>query len=184
LQRQAGDIQSYLAELRTELTLGPARAEDVPRVQQLFSKTNQFNVTTKRYSVADVERFISHERFTLVTARVKDAFGDMGMIGLYLVELEQRSARIDSFILSCRALGREVETAVMNDLKRRFLDSGKADRILAMFIPTKKNAPAASFFEPQGFEATSSREDATDYVLSKGRAKLIDSNHIKVLAHD
>jgi HAD superfamily phosphatase (TIGR01681 family) len=48
LQRQAGDIQSYLAELRTELTLGPARAEDVPRVQQLFSKTNQFNVTTKR----------------------------------------------------------------------------------------------------------------------------------------
>ena len=182
-QQQVGDIQTYLAELRTELVVGPARAENVQRVHQLFSKTNQFNVTTKRYGIADVQKFINDDRWYLAIASVKDAFGDMGIIGLYLLELEQRTARIDSFVMSCRALGRAAESMFMNHLKQHFLLSDRADRVLATFVPTPKNAPAEGFFESQGFELAraDSPAGAKEYALSRQRAALVACNHIKLV---
>ena len=182
-KQQAADMAAYLAELGTELTVADARPENVQRVHQLFAKTNQFNVTTKRYGIADVQSFLEDDRWTLVIGSVQDTFGEMGIIGLYLVELERRAARIDSFILSCRALGRDVESAFMNHLKQRFLLSGRADALQATFVPTRKNAPAEGFFEAQGFDLV--RADLPDgrksYALARERAELRACEHINLI---
>jgi FkbH-like protein len=183
LKRQFADLPAYLYELGTELRVMQAQRSHLRRAHQLFAKTNQFNVTTKRYTVAELERLLDDPRWRLVVASLKDGFGDMGVVGLYLIELEGRDARIDSFVMSCRALGRDAEGALMNDLKLRFLGPDCADVVRATFIPTAKNAPAADFFANQGLRVTHA-DNATGikaYELRREEVELMPCDHIRVV---
>lgn len=159
LRSNIGDLDSFLEHLGSVVRLGKARDHHAPRVQQLFTKTNQFNVTTKRYSQADVEKFLQEERFDLGVMRVSDKFGDLGIVGIYLIERDGEVARIDSLIMSCRAMGRGVESALMNHIKSETLGSGRVSVLEAEFLPTQKNKPVSSFFELQGFNVVEERED-------------------------
>ncbi|HYH46514.1 MAG TPA: HAD-IIIC family phosphatase [Thermoanaerobaculia bacterium] len=163
LERQTGDLSDYLASLETELTLRRATAADLPRAHQLFTKTNQFNVTTRRYGLPELEAFAAGPDSELWLAAARDRFGDLGVIGACLLRRDSSPAgggilEIDSFLLSCRALGRGIESAVMNHLKRRLAESGAAE-LRARFHPTPKNAPAAGFFEKQGFRLVAEDPD-------------------------
>ncbi|MEX0729869.1 MAG: HAD-IIIC family phosphatase [Aquisalimonadaceae bacterium] len=149
---QAGDLTAFLEDLDTRVVLEQAAAQHVPRVHQLFMKTNQFNVTTQRYSVADVESFLDNPDCQLRVASVSDRFGDLGLVVQYLVRLDGEVGVIDSFLMSCRAMGRGIETALMNEIKRELLDSGRVQRLEARYVPTRKNAPVRTFFDDQGFE--------------------------------
>jgi len=107
--RQAvGDLDAYLASLQTEIRIRPATDATRARVHQLFAKTNQFNVTTRRYSPADIERFMADERFMLRTIDATDRFGPLGIIGVYLIDLSGELPCVDSFLMSCRAIGRGI----------------------------------------------------------------------------
>lgn len=182
-ERAAGDLAFYLAGLETELIVRPARPSDVARVHQLFTKTNQFNITTRRYTLPEVERFVEDDRYDLCTARLRDRFGDMGIIALYLVYRNGEAADVDSFIMSCRALGRGAETAVMNRLKA--CHAGGVNRITASFVPTAKNAPAAEFLPQQGFSLIGEEADGTQrYELNPRFAAVIDCSHIAVVTED
>src|SRR6185436_382578 len=110
LRDAAGDLASYLESLGTELEIWRARPDDLPRVHQLFTKTNQFNVTTRRYRPADVERFAASPDHELWVARACDRFGDLGTIAVMLLAREEGALVIDSFLMSCRAMGRGIET--------------------------------------------------------------------------
>ncbi|MGH6916124.1 MAG: HAD-IIIC family phosphatase, partial [Geminicoccaceae bacterium] len=116
-----GDLDAYLASLRTEVRIRAPSEANRARVHQLFSKTNQFNVTTKRYSPADIDRFMADDQFVLRTIEATDRFGPLGIIGVYLVDLSNGLPYLDSFLMSCRAIGRGIETAVMNTIKQEFL---------------------------------------------------------------
>jgi len=151
IREEIGDMGAFLSSLGTKMTIEKARKENIQRVHQLFSKTNQFNVTTKRYSVPEIEHFIENERFDLFSISVTDNFGDLGMVGLVLVEMKDHFSQIDSFIMSCRAMGRSIETAIMNIVKDKYLSSGCAERLVAEYIPTAKNVPVKQFFDDQGF---------------------------------
>jgi FkbH-like protein len=151
-QRSAApDLSAYLASLGTQIEIGSASAKQLPRLHQLFSKTNQFNLTTKRYDAAELEKFIASDDWLFEWVKVKDNFGDLGLVGLYLVKLGATEAEIDSLILSCRAMGRGIETTVCRRIMETVFDSG-TPALLARYAPTQKNKPVRELYESQGFK--------------------------------
>lgn len=176
-----GDLDRYLAGLETEVSIRAPSDGNRARVHQLFAKTNQFNLTTKRYSPADIDRFMQDGDFVLRIIDAKDRFGELGTIGVYLIDLSNGVARVDSFLMSCRAIGRGIETAAMNGIKEQFLLKQDYTELLATFVPTKKNLPARDFYESQGFALigeTASGERS--FTLRAGEAALIACPHVVV----
>ena len=184
LQAATGDLGSYLASLRTELEVHLARREDLPRVHQLFTKTNQFNLTTERYSLAEVERFATSPACELWVARARDRFGDFGTIAVVLLKKVGRMATIDSFLMSCRAMGRGIETAIMNHVKQRLVQDRSGLELRGRYLPTAKNKPVETFYDEQGFrllESSSSGEKL--YGLRRDEVRLQPCDWIRV-THD
>jgi FkbH-like protein len=149
--RDTVDLSTYLESLGTNVEIGAASEKELARLHQLFSKTNQFNLTTKRYPLSQLQEFAESEEWLFEWIRVRDNFGDLGLVGTYLVNLGAQAPEIDSFILSCRALGREIETAACNRIKQKVFER-RAESLFARFSPTLKNRPAQSFYESQGFD--------------------------------
>lgn len=182
-QYDIGNIDDYLKSLGTKVLIEPASIKNLPRIHQLFSKTNQFNVTTLRYTLAEIEGFLNNSNWHLNIVQVKDNFGDLGIVGLYLVENKANIARIDSFILSCRALGRGIESCIMNNIKQQFLLDGQHSSITGAFDQTAKNKPAADFFTRQGFTKTTKESNQQFYKLTNDVAQLLDCPGISLQLH-
>jgi FkbH-like protein len=117
---------------------------------QLLAKTNQFNLTTRRRSAAEVEEFANTPGGQAVVVRVRDRFGEAGVVGLALARMQGDYCRIDSLLLSCRVIGRGIETALLAHIGEQARRSG-ANRLIGEFIATKKNAPCADFYSDHGF---------------------------------
>lgn len=184
LHTSSGTLLHYLTRLCTEIEVRPAGKGDVTRVHELFNKTNQFNLTTRRYTVADVQRFLVQPQFSLGVVTASDAFGPMGTIGVYLVESVDGVARLDSLLLSCRALGRGIETATMNCVKGEVVRRLGCKRITAEFMPTAKNAPANGYLAVQGFDLVTRREDGSELYQASGPGLQAQScEYVKVIHH-
>jgi len=182
-QTQFDDLESYLESLQTEVTIWPAGEAEKQRVHQLFSKTNQFNLTTKRYSLAEIDAFIEQDRYALYVVKAVDRFGDLGIIGLCLIDQQDVSnVLIDSFILSCRAIGRGVESALMNFIKRRCFEQQGRRSLSGFFVPTKKNRPTEKFYNDQGFSISSDEHagDGQHYILQAADSTMKDCHWINV----
>jgi FkbH-like protein len=152
-RRAAKDLEGYLADLGTRLHVRRARPEDVARLHQLFTKTNQFNVTTRRYLTGEIEELLSSRDHVVCVASAADRYGDLGQIGLFVLESRGDDFVVDSFLLSCRALGRGIETALMNVLKSLVRNSGRKGVLRARFHRTPKNSPARGFYAAQRLRA-------------------------------
>jgi len=174
-----GSLEDYLMSLKTTIAIRPATARDATRVHQLFTKTNQFNLTTKRYSAGDVERFLNDSRFDCRVVDVRDRFGDLGTVGLVLIDRATEEPLVDSFVMSCRAMGREVESAIMNRIKTDYLEDGPFAALIGVYTPTRKNAPVAEFYRRQGFEVIETRATGeTVYRLAREHRRPIACPHI------
>jgi len=162
------DLQSYLESLQTSITISVACEQDQLRVHQLFTKTNQFNLTTKRYTLADIEVMTNQPDDDLYVVKASDRFGDLGTIGLFLLKRSNcEEVSIDSFVLSCRAMGRGIETAIMNFIKKEYFECRGNQSMKALFVPTQKNTPARSFYVDQGFTLLEEKLNGeSQYVLS------------------
>jgi FkbH-like protein len=167
LAATAGDLPSYLLSLGTVLSLRTAAAADLQRAHQLFAKTNQFNLTTRRYSLPDLERFAADPACYLGLAAARDRFGDLGTIAAFLLRREGEALAIDSLLLSCRALGRGIESAVVNAIKQRFLADPTLALLRARFVPTARNRPADGFYERQGFRLVQRSESESLYAVTR-----------------
>jgi FkbH-like protein len=177
-----GDLGAYLASLQTEIRIRAPSDANRARVHQLFSKTNQFNVTTKRYSPADIDRFMSDDHFVLRTIEATDRFGPLGIIGVYLIDLSNGSPYVDSFLMSCRAIGRGIETAVMNTIKEEFLRNRRYEALSADFLPTKRNVPARTFYPSQGFALVAESEAGGQaFELRADAMRPIDCPHVAIV---
>jgi FkbH-like protein len=161
-----------------ELTIAPVDTGHLPRVHQMFSKTNQFNVTTKRYGLGELEAMLASPRHHLGMAALRDRFGDLGIIAAFVLIEGGATLHIDSLLMSCRALGRGVETALMNFIKQAFIDREDLTRLTAEFIPTPKNKPAANYFADQDFEPAV-EEAGRLFMLEKPTANVKPCNWIK-----
>jgi FkbH-like protein len=150
LAGSVGSRDEFLASLGIVCTFQSALLAPLSRSVQLLAKTNQFNLTTRRRSAAEIEEFATAEGGQAVVVRVRDRFGDAGVVGLALARNRGNACYIDSFLLSCRVIGRGIETALLAYLGRNAIQTG-ATRLVGEFIPSKKNAPCATFYSDHGF---------------------------------
>jgi FkbH-like protein len=156
LEGPAGSVDDFLRALEMRVVLGAIDTATLPRVRQLLGKTNQFNVTTRRHTEADLQRMLATGAIGL-WMRVLDRFGDQGLVGVALaVEEAPGDWLLDSFLMSCRVLGRKAEYALLSEVTAQAVARG-ARQLLGEFIPSPKNAPAADFFPSAGFVAEPQR---------------------------
>jgi FkbH-like protein len=155
LKAQAGSFEDYLRSLRMTLTIRRLEPADVARAAQLTQRTNQFNLTGRRYSAADLANQPGG-----ITLRVADAFGDSGLVGFALVRMNGPAWHIDTLMLSCRVLGRRVETAFVERIAKLAAESG-ASRLTAEYVPTARNQVASSFYPSMGFSCAETRDDGS-----------------------
>jgi FkbH-like protein len=181
LRGSSNDLTTYLYSLKTEICIKRAEEKEVSRIHQLFLKTNQFNVTTIRYSVGRIEQFLKDPNYELWYVIAHDCFGLMGIIGLYLQQEIDGDLNIDSFILSCRAMGRDIEVAVMNHIKQQYLLHENGGFLTGRYDPTRRNKPVSDFFEKQGFLLIDETSGGSKrYRLSRDNLRLIDCPWITV----
>ena len=152
LRRKTPDLESFLRSLEIELVIARQERAAVHRVSQLCQRTNQFNLTTRRYGVGDIERLM--DRGIVYTMRMKDRFSDYGTIGAAIVDTGPAECwTIDSFMLSCRAFGRNIEGVLLGAL----LDDAAAAGVgvvRARYVATPSNGMARDFFPDHGFAVT------------------------------
>jgi FkbH-like protein len=145
------NLDDYYTSLEMVAELRAIDEFALPRATQLTQKTNQFNLTTCRYSEAEVKKFIERDNAAGIYIRVQDRFGDYGIVGIALLEVDGAVASIDTFLLSCRALGRGVEDLLLIE-SLRYAKSLGAGLVTARFIPTDKNQQTEKFLPGRGFE--------------------------------
>lgn len=143
-------MDDYCRSLNMNIEIGIADSYSIPRIVQQTQKTNQFNLTTRRYSEADVARFAGAEEVSVYWLKVSDRFGDMGIVGTCILRFEGAVAIIDTLLLSCRALGRGIEQLFLREMLRAAFVRG-ARRVFGQYLPTTKNAQVADFFPRLGF---------------------------------
>src|SRR3989344_1061154 len=151
LNKTIMDITEYLKDLNIVVTIEKANSFNIPRISQLTQKTNQFNMTTRRYLEEDIKKFSAGNNFIAVSIKIEDKFGDNGIVGVVIVKREEKKWIIDSFLLSCRVIGRRVEETILAYI----LEEAKKERVntlIGEFISTKKNIPAKEFYKKNGFE--------------------------------
>ncbi|WP_309607219.1 HAD-IIIC family phosphatase [Phenylobacterium sp.] len=154
----SGDMDSYLASL--EMTCTIARVDPVsrPRVAQLINKSNQFNLTTHRYSEAEVAALEANADRHAVQVRLVDSFGDNGIISVIIADRQAQVWEIDTWLMSCRVLGRRVEEAVLAHLAA----AARADGALSLvgrYVPSPKNKMVAEHYDKLGFERVEQAAD-------------------------
>jgi FkbH-like protein len=157
-------LADFLSALQMQATVAVVDQWSAPRVVDLLHKTNQFNLTTRRHSAAALGRMMNDPDCRVVSLRVVDRFGDNGLVGVAILKVDGAIAEIDTFLLSCRVIGRRLETALLSTLVDDARACG-ASTLEGNFIPSAKNVPAANFFQAHGFTRVSSAIDDTRWRL-------------------
>lgn len=153
LKKQHGTLEDYLRSLEMVLTVGTIDVATLPRVSQLLSKTNQFNLTTRRHSSAEIQRMLDEGAVGL-WVRVEDRFGDNGIVGVVIAKRcqdQEQAWIIDTLLMSCRVIGRQIETAMLALVEQAVRERGGRE-MRGEFILTPKNLPAVDFFDRHGYK--------------------------------
>lgn len=145
------DLSEFLSSLEMHAKICPISANNLSRSFQMINKTNQFNLTTKRYTEAEVEKIYQDKNWCTVAASLEDKFGDNGQVGLTLAEIKGKKAYIDIFLMSCRVINRGLESLMVEALFVE-LKARNIEYVLGEYIPTAKNGLVETFFENHGFE--------------------------------
>ncbi len=156
----ATDIGAFLDGLGMELHANSFDLPGLKRIAQLMNKTNQFNLTTRRYTEADVEAMMANPDAATLQLRLTDVHGDNGVIGLVVGYRRGKALEIDTWLMSCRVLGRGVEEATLNLLAERAAEMGCAT-LVGEYRPTAKNSVVREHYPKLGFSALSSTDDGT-----------------------
>lgn len=167
LQKAAVSLEDFLKSLEMVCTIRRAEPADIKRAAQLTQRTNQFNMTARRYTEADIKAMLDSPDWNVYVLGLKDKFGDNGTVGLALVEKQADSWRIDTFLMSCRVIGRKAEDAMVDYICRDAVSSGAA-LLKADYVKTTKNALVADFWDKMNFRKTSFDETTAQYQIDLG----------------
>lgn len=180
IQQSFSDFSEYLRSLEIEISIENANNFNIPRIAQMTQKTNQFNLTTKRYSDADISGMIeSGDKIYCIS--VKDRFGDNGITGCIIINKIACEWHIDSFLLSCRILGKGIENAFIKEILLLLKDDG-VNSIYASYFPTEKNKQVENFYEKVGFDLlpANSLNHAKHYSLNLNTANLVIEEYYNI----
>lgn len=158
LQASFDNYEDYLKSLEMTGTIKAFEPVYMARIAQLTNKSNQFNLTTRRYSQADIEGFTADENYITLYGKLEDKFGDNGVVSVVVGKLEQNILHIDLWLMSCRVLKRGMESAMMDVLVKRALEHD-VTVIRGYYYPTAKNGMVKNFYGTMGFEKESEDEN-------------------------
>lgn len=166
LQLQVTDIESYLESLQMEIWFQPFEETGRKRITQLINKSNQFNLTTRRYTEAEVASFEASPDFFTMQVRLKDAFGDNGMISAVICRANSGLEWvIDTWLMSCRVLGRRVENMVLREILAHASERG-IRYVRGLYLPTDRNSLVEHHYPNLGFSHVASHADgSTEWLL-------------------
>jgi FkbH-like protein len=162
LQQQAGSLEEFYASLGMEAFVAPFDELNLPRIVQLIGKTNQFNVTTRRHGRPEVLEFMHDPRCITQYLRLRDHFGDHGLVAVLIACQADDAYEIDSWLMSCRVIGRTVENEMLSRLCESVVQRG-CSRVRGTFIPTAKNEVVRDVFAQLGFVLVASENGRTTW---------------------
>jgi FkbH-like protein len=162
------DHEEFLASLDLVADVGPALPDELARVAQLTQKTNQFNLTTKRYGEGQIEQLVESEASAVLVLRARDKYGDYGLTGVAIVITAGDGCHVESFLLSCRVLGRHLEDVLLDEVVDHASERWHSTEVTADFIVSPKNCQVATFYQERGFVVVSSEDPRTTYKIASG----------------
>ena len=151
MQKNFSDYGDYLRSLEMKARIGAFDPAYFSRIAQLTNKSNQFNLTTHRYSQSEIEQIAADPQYLTLCGRLEDKFGDNGVVSIVIGRKEKDVLHIELWLMSCRVLKRDMEYAMMDTLVKRCRDC-EIRQIYGYFYPTAKNAMVKDFYALQGFE--------------------------------
>jgi len=151
-ETSSNNLEDFLKNMDLKITIKKVDTFTIPRISQLILKTNQFNLTTKRYSLEEIQKMSQNNNMLMGCVQVEDKFGDNGITAAFIVEKNGTKEWIlDTFLLSCRVMGRQIEKSILGYIIK-LAKQNNVDKIIANFIPTKKNQPIENFLPDCGFK--------------------------------
>ena len=162
LQRAAPTLEEFWRSLQMSMDMREAAPEDVPRIAQLTQKTNQFNLTGRRSSDQEVAAMAADQATRVYGVRVRDRFGENGLVGVAITRDTGRVCEIETLLLSCRVIGRTVESAMLARLSTDARARG-CRALRGVFRPTDRNAPASRLYADHGFIQVASADEGSTW---------------------
>ena len=151
-QSSVSNLDDFLKQLEIKITIKNVNESTIPRISQLTLKTNQFNLSTKRYQEDEIRKLAMDDVYVVGCIQVEDKFGDNGITGAYVVRKDNpKEWTIDTFLLSCRVMGREVEKEMMGNIIQQAKKEGIL-KLKSQYVETTKNIPCKNFLKDCGFQ--------------------------------
>jgi FkbH-like protein len=179
-RKKFSNIEEYLKSLDITIDTYIDKVSIVSRMSQITQKTNQFNLTTKRYTELEIEEFIKDPKFSLIAISVSDNFVNSGITGLCIIEyLDNNTAKLDTIALSCRILGRKIEEVFL-DIIINFLNKKNIQFVHSCCVRTSKNEQVLNYFDNNSFELIKTSENKKDYKLKLNDYHYNNIDYIKI----
>lgn len=159
------DYDEYLKSLNMVAKVDSFESIYVSRIAQLTNKTNQFNLTTKRYSEEDITKFSNDDRYITLYGKLEDRFGDNGLVTVVIGEIIKDELHVRLWLMSCRVLKRGLENVMMNELISRAKEI-HINRVIGYYFATDKNAMVKRFYDDMGFSLIKENEDGSSWKLN------------------
>ncbi|MGB6623651.1 MAG: HAD-IIIC family phosphatase [Candidatus Acidiferrales bacterium] len=183
LEQSSASREDFLRSLRQQAEVACVSSATLPRVAQLTQKTNQFNLTTRRYSEQEISHLVSLPDCRVFSIRVKDRFADNGLVGVAITRDKDAVCEVDTFLLSCRVIGRSVETALLSYLAARARARGNRE-LEGWFLPTRKNAPAKEFYSTHGFMMVEQNAKGSLWRLDLSNLSIHCPEWVEIISND
>lgn len=169
--KNSNDINKYLSTLNLSPKIIQIDESNISRAEQLCMKTNQFNLSTKRHNRINITKFSEKNKNSIFLGSLKDRYGDHGIVSfIYFFQLDKKTIFIDTFLMSCRILGRHFEAWLLNEIVKKAKERG-SDRILTEFVDSGKNSLAKDFLKNYGFKSANLKKDNIPKNLSLDKVK-------------
>ena len=149
-QRGSLNLDDYLSRLEIRADIHRMKPDELSRTAQLCGKTNQFNLTTKRYTEAELLELSQDPLYTIYTVHAADKYGENGLISVVILKQKDETAEFDTFLMSCRVMGRKLEDVILNEIAAD--QCGSKKELIGCYIPTAKNKPVSDLYDRLGFE--------------------------------
>lgn len=171
LIKGSNTYEDYLKSLNLEVIIQKATNQSLERVAQLTQKTNQFNLSTKRYTLGQIDKMFKSNNYSIYTISANDNIADLGIIGAAIIFHDKNKSVVDSFMMSCRALGRGLEFAFLTYIIEE-LRLKEENIVEGIFIPTKKNQQTETFYQKNNFIIIKQSEEITTWKFNMLENKL------------
>lgn len=171
------NMDEYLESLEMIAEIGPITKGDVERVAQLTQRSNQFNLKTKRYTNSDIELMVNNDQYLTATVRLQDKFGVYGLVSVVIINLTVENPLIDTWIMSCRVLKRNVEHLLMNYIVEQLIVLNRLS-LFGEYLPTEKNKLVKDLLSDLGMVRLSDKEfhlELIEYKPHEHKIKIYES---------